>query len=303
MKKQFSVVVLVLSSLGMVFVGSEVRSARAAGGAAGFPREMAEVTEALMVMSQSLETAQTQGFGLLRSNDFGLYGKFIAPQRQDEVSCWFEKGQEIRVIATGNSAALDVDLRIYEPGGSMLGSDTRDAADASLRFTVPAAGQYRLNLELCQASQDRAFCTLAVLEQNGYVVTEEDLCRLLAKHALGNTLLAARTEAELGSWRFADATSSWPLLGCALDTNSQAKRWSKIDRGSYLVSVFADPNAQDVDVVVCDQGGKRIDEEGPEAHAVIEFEVGEEGDCACLVSVPKATKPTFSLLTVFRSDR
>jgi len=253
-------------------------------------------------MSRGLTSAQLDGYGLLRSNDFAVYGKFMEPERQDEVVCWLDKGLEIRVIATGNSAAEDLDLRIYSPGGYMIASDTRNSADASVRFATEVAGQYRLNLELCRSSHDTAFCTVAVLQKNGYLIVPEDVRELIAKHALGNTLLAARTAAELRTLKFQHGVSAWPLLGCVLDSNAQAKRWANTDPGSFLVSVFADPNAKDVDAMVCDPSLKRIEDKGPEPYGVVEFGVARQGDCAFLVSVPRASKPTLSVMTVFRSE-
>ena len=98
---------------------------------------------------------------------------------------------------------------------------------------------------------------------------------LIDRHALGNGLLAGHTNGQPRNLTCRQAISTWPLLGCVLDSNVRAKHWATAERGSFLVTVFADPRAQDVDALVCDPADRRIEHKGPEPYAVVEFDADQ----------------------------
>ena len=79
--------------LGMSCGASRVR---AEGRPSGFAVEMAEVTEAMLAMSQTLAAAQSDGYGLLRSDDFAVYGKFVESKRQEPLAeiCWQARNRQ-----------------------------------------------------------------------------------------------------------------------------------------------------------------------------------------------------------------
>jgi hypothetical protein len=224
-----------------------------------------------------------------------LVGVHLPPGDSYDLDRPFQAGVRYVLIAGGDHDAQDVDLEILDNGRPVVAAASTRLA--SLEFTPPRSGYYRIRLRLCAAFRD-SFCAFAVMRRNGYDVPVGnltaagdqflDMCRAVADRAGASGLRA-------GFLREPNQAAVW---GIVLQ-GGQSRRISNINLGDNVTIGLAagDTQATDLDLYLEDNPGNVLAQDTePDATPFVEHQPDGRGLYALRVkNADRDGPPTFAL--------
>lgn len=186
-----------------------------------------------------------------------LFGTAIRPNDSQEVTVHLTAGGEYRLIAAGDSNALDLDLFVLDPSGKQIAKDDRVAASATVSFRATQDGRHTFRLRLYNG-RATSFCALVVLERNGgYDIPFANLAVAMnnyVKVAGASALLVNQAANGRADVRLDNGSSGWCLFGSVMNQDDK-RTMSKLNLGDgeHLFLAVGCARATDIDLVVTNQ--------------------------------------------------
>lgn len=123
------------------------------------------VTQASGRLSKLIDAANKDGYEL-QNNAFSLGGGWLKKTQNDWIplySVQLKTGKKYRFLASGDSNALDVDIRLTDAKGKEVVRDDSTAADAIVNFSPIATGRHTVYIRLYASEKNRDAVVLSVM--------------------------------------------------------------------------------------------------------------------------------------------
>ncbi len=197
------------------------------------------------IVNTSQYATEVTGYGY--NDGICVLGAFIQVGSSVSWVTNLEAGQSYMFIGAGNEAATDVDIKVTDSSGKILGADVKTDATPILSFSPSTTGLYTITLTLYSATTN-CFCAMALLKQNGFNIPVTNLSQ-----ASERLLQFGATVDDTYGVRFHDYDNQWCLFGTVLDA-SQYITITNITMGdeNHFLLARSDNNSQDIDLHLLD---------------------------------------------------
>jgi hypothetical protein len=179
------------------------------------------------------------------------------------MAAWIDKGEkttftltleanvEYLFLGAGDQDAQDVDLTILDDQNRVVAEDTRDAADAVVKFTPRVTGRYTMELILFKSRNNLpCVCAATILRKGGSNLSLRNL-----DEAVGNLVdILAKADTELKNkankrLELHREKGQWAMFGAVLAESKDADMYNlSLGNGTRAFFATGDSKAQDVDL-------------------------------------------------------
>lgn len=104
-----------------------------------------------------------------------ILGAFIAKGKNQSWTRDFQADTEYLIVGGGGSDVKDLDIVVTDAAGKVVAKDEDDDAEPFVKFQVPAKGRYTIKLLLEDSKDDADFCTMAVMQDEGWDIDFHEL--------------------------------------------------------------------------------------------------------------------------------
>ena len=157
-------------------------------------------------------------------------------------------------VGGGDDDATDVDIKIKDSKGNVVGSDTKTDNEPIVKFRPAESGTY--TIVLSNHSDMLAFCALVVLHSGGHVMNVDNMDNTISKiFSLCNALDENTSE----SLSFHDESNQWCFFGYNMDKSS-SETVSNMNLGGKKHYLLGSSQDSDIDVDLCLMNSKATDE-------------------------------------------
>jgi len=219
--------------------------------------DLGRVTQSLMASAISIKQVDSRGgMGLYKGGN-SLFGATFQVRQSRDVTTELRGGIAYVLLGDGDWRASDVDVSITDSTGRTVAADTLVDNEPIVQFRPSTTGKYTLRCQLIQVhpGNDSSFCSMALMEEDGYSVPGGNLGQVLAQ-IVGASLSAGRSES--GIVRIVDHTKAWAVFG-GVQSSYPANSMSNfsLNPGQYVLVSVGDVNTLDLDNQIRD-GEDRI---------------------------------------------
>lgn len=161
---------------------------------------------------------------------------------------WFKRPLRANVeyvfAAGGDDDALDVDLELSDSAGKLVARDRDTSSTAVLKYTPPRDGTFTLgvSLPLLEKGAGFAFCTVAILRQDGRPLLIEGVAHALVHVLRAGMVLSSKYKVDLLSEK-----NQWAIVGGVV-LGEDELRINKMTFGTGARAIFAAADVENIDV-------------------------------------------------------
>jgi hypothetical protein len=87
----------------------------------------------------------------------GPFAGALAQQRARQININLRAGQDYRFVAACDSRCGDIDLRLFDPNGRLVGEDTADNSTPVLRVRANVTGPHRVEVAMYRCGADQCW--------------------------------------------------------------------------------------------------------------------------------------------------
>ena len=182
-----------------------------------------------------------------------VFGASLRPNASASETFALKAGQSYVFIGGGDDTARNVDVLLQDARGRVVAKDTLADASPFVQFVPKASGRYKMSLKLRSARSSAAFCSVTVLQRNGYDLPVPRLGEALAK----TLVLSAAVFQDSKGGRFIQDRNTWALYGGVVRSgnslSSDPKMYGAANRGFVAVG---DNRMKDLDLHLLSGSGK-----------------------------------------------
>ena len=154
--------------------------------------------------------------------------------------------------AGGDDDAVDVDLELSDSGGNLVARDRDTSSTAVLKYTPSRDGSFTLgvSLPLLEKGVGFAFCTVAILRQDGRPLLIEGVAHALVHMVEAGMVLSSKYKVDLLSEK-----NQWAIVG-GVALGEDELRINNMAFGNGARAIFAAADVENIDVDLLLRRGK-----------------------------------------------
>jgi hypothetical protein len=123
------------------------------------------LTQASKRLAELIGQGNDAGY-MLANNKFSVGGGWLKQSKEDWVKLFtigLEAGKKYRFLAAGDDDALDVDIKISDKDGNVVGKDASTAKTAEVDVKIKKSDRYLVEVRLYKSNKNRPSLTLATV--------------------------------------------------------------------------------------------------------------------------------------------
>jgi hypothetical protein len=231
---------------------------------------MKEATKGLLLQSNKTLTKDSN-MGLMPN--FSVFGGFVSEKQGCGASIPFVKGKKYIIVASGDSYANDVDIKITNKNGELVTKDDDASKVAMVTFEAESSASLDIDVSLYSGSKG-AFIAMAIFVDGGYSVPTSNLRKSIDDLILQCEIANEAAEEEDLAVLFHAIPGQWSVVGGVVPSGKSISLNDMVyPKGVYSIVAAGDSVIEDLDIKVTERGKPIAEDNKSDAYPSVYFGV------------------------------
>ncbi len=185
---------------------------------------------------------------------------FLKEGNSISFNIYLNDGQDYVVIGGGDKDVNDIDIIVTDEDGNVIDKDDQSDNNPVVAFTAPHSGVYTFKLKLYDCDASGSFCGMAFMQKSGGIKPVTDKF----DQALDKMVKAVNYVDDKIGTKFLDREGEICFYGFTFASDESSSTVNGIDLNpeeNYLFMAMGDDEINDIDLVLLDNDGSKIDED------------------------------------------